>query len=264
MHHMKRRTRGRRVGQHLLQRRKKIAAHHSRLPDVGEHRCLVLRSQLEHRVDLRVIGTGHVGDAGPDPQATLTQTSLEQRHQLSALRLREPLVGVAVRTLRWQRLHHINGVSYFRAGDHLDAGREMARGGAVIDPRLALARFQPLRDRKHADLELERRGHTIGHLKIVAPRILTVRVQIDEAWRDDQTRHVDLHIAGKRPLADRHDGSVLHRDIAHRVQARRRVHHRAADQHQIIAPRGTGHHPAAQQHQHPDSVHPHPPHSACP
>ena len=86
----------------------------------------------------------------------------------------------------------------------LDARRDVASRHAVVDARLALALAQEALHAVRAELEIERGGDAVARHEVVGERILAVRVQVDEAGRHHQARHVERLAALER----------LHRQLA--------------------------------------------------
>ena len=109
----------------------------------------------------------------------------------------------------------------------------MADRRPVVEERLPFARSIPVADRHRAALELERRRDTVARLEAVAFERLRVRMRIDEAGCDDQAGDVDGLRAGEWRRAHGGDLTAADADVPDRVEARGRIHHAAAGQHEI-------------------------------
>lgn len=68
----------------------------------------------------------------------------------------------------------------------------MAGRHLEVDQRISFPVSIPRRDRMRADLELQSSRHTVAREVHVGGRILTVRVKIDEAGRDDESPDVGV------------------------------------------------------------------------
>ncbi len=142
-----------------------------------------------------------------EPESTVIKADLDQLYRPGQLRLRRrPIQGLVL------------GVTQRKTGDfiRLDesaahralASALMTDRGTVVDQGRALSSRIPGTHRIHTDLELEGGRDSIAGLKAAASRILTVRVQIDEARRDDQPRGVDRVHRLDRVLGERHDDTI--------------------------------------------------------
>ena len=70
---------------------------------------------------------------------------------------------------------------------HFHAHRNVARAYAKVDETFAFTLGIPGVHVIGADFEFERSCHAVVSLKLVIPWLLGMLVEIDEAWRDDQT-----------------------------------------------------------------------------
>ena len=104
---------------------------------------------------------------------------------------------------------------------------------AEVDQRLPFSLGVPRRDRIRAQLELERGGHAVVCHVAVVDRILAVRVEIDEARRDDESPDVDGVARRGYTRGHRDDASTSDSHGAHRVEVRLRVEHSTADEHDV-------------------------------
>ena len=112
--------------------------------------------------------------------------------------------------------------------------RHVRNGRAVVEDRaLAPPRQKQGRARDTA-LHLERRGDPVTGLELVGAVRLPVRVQVDEAGRDDQPRDVDQDLAREGILRDRDDLPRADPDVADRVEARFGVHDAPSRQHDVV------------------------------
>ena len=109
----------------------------------------------------------------------------------------------------------------------------MSDADAVVDESSRFSLSVPSLDIRGAHFELERGGHTITRLKPVGLRRLTVRVKIDEAGSDDESRGVDGRATRQGIGRDRDDFPAADADISDLIQARLRIDDAAVRDHQI-------------------------------
>ena len=103
----------------------------------------------------------------------------------------------------------------------------------VVDERLIRALRIPRRDRIRADLQLQCRRHAIARQIFVVDRVLTVRVEIDEARRHNQPFDID-GIAGRGNSGGYgNDPPAFDAHCAYGVEVRFRVEHSTADEHDV-------------------------------
>src|SRR5207248_1267175 len=100
----------------------------------------------------------------------------------------------------------------------------MPGADAEIDERLAFALSVKAVNVIGAKLKLERRGHTVVGLKLVALRRLRVFVQINESRRNHEIRSVDRCLALQRLSADGANHATADAEIAHGIKPGFRVH----------------------------------------
>ena len=74
---------------------------------------------------------------------------------------------------------------------HFHAYGDVAYAYPKVDKRFAFTLGVPGIYVVGADFEFERSGYTIVSLKLIVARFLGMLVEIDEAWRDDQTLSVE-------------------------------------------------------------------------
>src|SRR5258708_32397143 len=76
--------------------------------------------------------------------------------------------------------------------DECPARAHVAGADTIIDERTGVALGVPRRHRVGADLQLQRRRHAVVRIVPVALGLLSVRVEIDEPGRDDETANGEL------------------------------------------------------------------------
>lgn len=89
-------------------------------------------------------------------------------------------------------------------------------------------------DRVRARFELERRRHAVLHLEALAERRPGVRVQVDEAGRDDEGGDIEDDGPLQRLGGDGLDLPGGDADIAHRVQPGLGIHDPSPGQDQVV------------------------------
>jgi len=99
---------------------------------------------------------------------------------------------------------------------------------------MACLLLQELRDARHADLHFQRRRDAIEGLQAAARGILSMLMQIDEARRDDQAFDVEYAFAGKLLRRDARDPALGDAYIADGIDARLRIHHAPAVEHDVV------------------------------
>ena len=114
----------------------------------------------------------------------------------------------------------------------------MARRHTKVDQRLPFSFGVPGSDGIGTELQLERRSDTVARQKSVIDRVLTVRVEIDEPGRDDES--FDVYRVARGGDARGHGGYAPPYG-ANRVETRFRIEHPAADEHDVDRPGALGH-----------------------
>src|SRR3982074_808749 len=109
----------------------------------------------------------------------------------------------------------------------------MTSGHAEVDERLSLSLGIPRRDRIRAELQFERGGHSVVRQVPIASRILTVRVELYEARRDDESPDVDGVACRGYVGGHRRDASLFDPHGPNGVEVRLRVQHSAAREHDV-------------------------------
>jgi hypothetical protein len=109
----------------------------------------------------------------------------------------------------------------------------MACRHAEVDQRCAFSLGVPRRDRIRAELQLERGGDAVAREEPVVDRILSVRVEVDEARRDHES--FDVHGVARRGNGGGHGGDAPIPDThgAHGVEVRLGVEHPSPDEHDV-------------------------------
>ena len=85
---------------------------------------------------------------------------------------------------------------------HLHSGRAVACGDAVVDQGLALPIGVPLVDVVRTLFGVQHRGDPVQGSKAVIQVIFPVAVDVDQAWRDNQSAGIDGLCALQRTIAD--------------------------------------------------------------
>ena len=104
---------------------------------------------------------------------------------------------------------------------------------AVVDDLPGLAGRVPARHVRRADLQLERGGDPVTHHQAIGLLLLTVLMEVDEAWGDHMAGRVDHPGSLERRLRDRFDGAPADADVANAVEPRLRIHDAPAGNHQV-------------------------------
>ena len=114
----------------------------------------------------------------------------------------------------------------------------MAGGGAVVNERAPLFRFEELSDIGRADFQFERGGHAVERFHPLALHLLTVLMQVNESGRNDQVSGMDDPASGE--LAGRNTDNLAVEDanVAHGIEAGFGIHDTSAFEHEVELLRG--------------------------
>ena len=118
-----------------------------------------------------------------------------------------------------------DGQEVARIVHDVDAHWDMSDARAEVDGCAARALGVPSVHVARADLEFQRGRNPVARLNLVVLGVLAVRVQVDEAGRDDHARRVNRLVAVKMGVRNRHNASVGHADVSDRVESRFRIDH---------------------------------------
>ena len=110
----------------------------------------------------------------------------------------------------------------------------MTDGDTIINQLPARAFAIPGRYVSGPDLELKTAGDTVLNHQSIGFLKLAMRMQIDEPGRHDEAGCVDFPVSPHPIVANRCNPSVTNSYVAHRIQARFRVHHAATLDDQFI------------------------------
>src|SRR5205085_9848566 len=140
-----------------------------------------------------------------------------------------------------RRADHIGALDGGVIVQHRAPRARMARRHTKVDQRLPFSFGVPGSDGISTELQLERRSDTVARQKSVIDRVLTVRVEIDEPGRDDES--FDVYRVARRGDARGHGGYAPPSDSygANRVETRFRIEHPAADEHDVDRRGALGH-----------------------
>ena len=109
----------------------------------------------------------------------------------------------------------------------------------TVAPKLRIApsprRASQGRRQRHPALQLKRGGDPVPGLELVGAVGLPVRVQVDEAGRDDQARDVHHNVAREGILRNRDDLRAANPHVADRVEARFGIHDAPPRQDDVVA-----------------------------
>src|ERR1700691_1269700 len=114
----------------------------------------------------------------------------------------------------------------------------MTGGGAVVNEKASVFRFQELSDIWRADFEFERRGNAVERFHALALHLLAVLMQIDESGSDHQPSGVDDTPSLQRVGRDADNHSVADPDVAHSIESGLGIHNTSAFEHEIERLRG--------------------------
>ena len=223
VHDVDRRAGDRRVRDHFLEGSERAAAREGgRRTEVDERRRLVLGRDLEHLQQLAVARPRRVAQPEAETDAPRAQAALHEPPQPDQFLVARGAIQRVV-AARAQRERPVR----VGAGEDAPQGPGpralVAHRRAVVDERRAAAPPVPAVDGIRPDLELQGRRHAVQRLVPVADRVLSVRVQVDEAGRDHQSPGIDHRGPRQRRPGDRRDRAVPDPDVAHRVEPALRV-----------------------------------------
>ena len=105
---------------------------------------------------------------------------------------------------------------------------------AVVDQRLPFSTSIKGWDVPGPDLELQRGGDAVEREHAIVLVVLSVRVQVDEARRDDEAFCIEGGLAGDRRRRDRFDLAVPNPDESRRVEARLGIDHAPVGDHDVV------------------------------
>lgn len=233
VHDVQRRAGRRRVGNYFLQ-----ASHATGVVErscrakMHEHRRVVTSRDAERAHDLFAGCRRRIVDAHTDAQRALVERRLEP-----TLQLRETRVLDGRSDERASGADDIRAFGRRVAIEHRSARAGMARRHAEVDQRLAFSLGIPRRDGIHAQLQFERGRHAVARQVPVVGRILTVRVEIDKAWRHDESSDVDGVTRLGYGRGHGNDAPTCDPHGAHGVEVGLRVEHSATHEYDVDARR---------------------------
>src|SRR5262245_21533726 len=108
--------------------------------------------------------------------------------------------------------------------DHLNTCRAVPCGNTVVDERLAVPVRVPLIDVDGAPLGVDHRGDAVHRAIPVVQVVFAVRVDFNQAWRDDQTTGVDRPGTLQRTIAYRLDPITDDPDMCDPIETAFRIH----------------------------------------
>ncbi len=230
MHDVERGSRRGGVGDDLLKGSERSSGALS--PQVDVDRDVLIASDLEEPKDLFAGRAGRVGDTEAEAEAPFFDPAHHERFQFRELLGGRRLVGV-VGHLHETLAVFVGLVAERPASDvdvveELRARGQMADRRAVMNDGLPFARGEPRGDGVDANLHLERGRDAVLRLEAVTDRVLTVRVEVDEAGRHDEPGSIHHDRSLERSFADRDDGAPFDAHVPHGVEPGFRVHHPAA------------------------------------
>ncbi len=185
----------------------------------------------EYAEDLLAARAGRIRDAEPDAQCPLGESALHHGIESGQVGVGQRTMGPAParvardRANAWERLV---------VRDECPAHAHVAGADTVIDEGAAVALGVPRRDRVGPNLQLECCRHAVVRVVAVALGVLSVRVEIDEPGRDDETG--DREGFARRERFDGHcrNPAVSDAHVALGVQACLRVEHAPAHENEIV------------------------------
>ena len=107
----------------------------------------------------------------------------------------------------------------------LNPGRTVAGRDAVVDQGLTLPVGVPPVDVDGPPLGIQHRGDAIHGSILVVQAVLTVRVELDETWRDDQAARIDGLDTAQRAIADGLDFVTDDSNVGDSIEAAFGIHH---------------------------------------
>ena len=110
----------------------------------------------------------------------------------------------------------------------------MTRCGAVVDQGVVLLCFQEVGNIGRADFEFEGGSDAVEGFDALAPEVLAMLVEIDEAGCDDETFYGDCSLSWERVGGDPGNFAVEDGDIADGVEIGFGVHDAAAFEDQVV------------------------------
>ena len=227
---------GRGVRDHFLERSNR------HVPDVGVDRHLPLGGHLEDTEDLVIRRPRVVLMRQADAQAAGLEILQQQCLYFTvSCRIDRFIPGLA------QQCEELLQLAFFIDTAAANLGERIGVFGHRADAQLLVRGRRPeVQERRttaalqergyvaHPSLEFQRCGNTVVSLEDVGLVRLAVRVQVDEARRYDQTCNIDGLGAGKRLLGNDRDAVAADAHVANSVETRLGVHHRAANQYDVV------------------------------
>ena len=139
-------------------------------------------------------------------------------------------------------LRGVRGQKRASVAHHCHADRYMSDARAVVHDLATLALTIESRDVAAAHLELEPRRDPVVRHEAVGLVALAVLMQVDEAGRDDEARHVDDPLTGERLLRYGLDFPAPDAHVADSVQPGLGVHYPSPAEHGVVGagPVGAG------------------------
>ena len=126
------------------------------------------------------------------------------------------------------------GKEVARVVHHSHAHGNVADGYAIVDQGLIFPLVVPGLDVRDSDFHFERGGDAVHGFVAVVLRVLPVRVQIDEAWRNHQAGGVDGGAAFQRRSGNGLDLAAGNAQIANGVEAAFRIDDAAVANYQVV------------------------------
>ncbi len=191
--------------------------------DMHVDRGFGLCRDAEHREQLVARCRRRVRKPGADADRALLETIFQALRDLGDLRGRGSAIGsVAHRHPRAGIVHH----------RHPDL--DVPDADAVVDALAGFALAVPGLDVRRADLELERGRDAVQRIEAIGLRVLSVRVQVDEARGDDQAPCVERVSALDRVRRDDGDAAAREPDISGPIEPGGGIHHMSAEDHAVV------------------------------
>src|SRR5579883_3049847 len=111
---------------------------------------------------------------------------------------------------------------------------DVANADAVVDEGVTFTFGIPIVDVIGANFEFERSGDAVVSLEFVIARLLTMFVEVDEAWGDDEAVSVDGSLALERGFGDDGDFAVADANVADGVAAGFGIHDAATGDDDVV------------------------------